>query len=507
MKQKAGLTGLPIVLICALVWSVLHFGIRLFAGTRLAFDDGKENIFTQSFQLGYLPDNPPLFEWTLMAIQSVTGPGLIGFLILKYSLLMLTAVFCYLTAERLLKDKVWASLSALSIILLYQIGWNYDQVFTHSLMLTAFTAAGVWAFVRLMQMRDLSSYLIFAAIAGLGALSKYNFSGLIAALFLAALLKPETRKTVLSPFMLLTLVAMALCLLPNILYLFDNLALYKFYIGGKLGIDNASHIERIGSGLSGLMVAFISFYVPLVLVIATLFPGALKPKAKLPETADQAVLNWMGKSAVVALAIMAVGVLFFGISTVSERYMVPFLMPSFFWLMARVKAVSDARQQTKRWAIALGATALILIGLRFTEVAVAGKPFCETCQRWVPYEGLREPIIAMGADETTILIGYENDTAGNLRALFPKNNVRSLLLPFYKPPVADKTGQCLFVWSKELAGTPIPPQFARFTRTQGTQMVSVPWTHPFKTDWRETEWGISPIPPDSAFYKTYCVSE
>ena len=53
-----------------------------------------------------------------------------------------------------------------------------------------------------------------------------------------------------------------------------------------------------------------------------------------------------------------------------------------------------------------------------------------------------------------------SDTAhaaeANLRALFPKNNVRSLLLPFYKPPVADKTGQCLFVWSKELAGATIP---------------------------------------------------
>ena len=499
--------GWPFVFVCALTWSLVHTAIRLFAGTRLAFDDGKENIFTQSFQFGYLPDNPPLFEWTLSLIQLATGPGLISFLILKYGLLISTCLFAYFTAERLLKDKVWASASAVSLILLYQIGWNYDQVLTHSLMVTAFSAAGIWAFVRLIQSPNLTSYLIFALIAGLGSISKYNFAGLLGVLFISALFNAETRRVVLHPFMLAVPAAIAVFLTPNLLYMADNIELYEFYISGKLGIDESSHLSRAGSGIGELLIAFISFYLPFILLIAVLAPSSLKPKAALAETSDQTTLNWLGRSAMIALIVMAIGVVVFGISTVSERYMVPFLLPSFFWLMARIKAADAIKPRLHRWMYAVGGVALIIFGARFAEVAIADAPFCDQCARWVPYEGLAAGLSQFDIDADTVFVSYEIDTAGNLRAMYPDNNVRSLLLSFYRPPISTETPDCLFIWSEDLVGAPIVPHLQEYARTEDTVLIDVPWSHPYKTEWQSTRWGITPIQTGSRFYTQYCVSE
>ncbi|MEZ5917693.1 MAG: hypothetical protein R3C40_09060 [Parvularculaceae bacterium] len=42
-------------------------------------------MLTQSWRGGYLPENPPLFEWMLIAVQGLAGPALAGFLVVKYA--------------------------------------------------------------------------------------------------------------------------------------------------------------------------------------------------------------------------------------------------------------------------------------------------------------------------------------------------------------------------------------------------------------------------------------
>lgn len=103
--------SLPGVLAITALWGAANAVVRLFAGTRLAFDDGKVNLFTQTFQWGYLPDNPPLYEWTLSLVQLVTGPTLVSLLIAKYGLLLVTAGFTYLSARRILGSETWAAMT------------------------------------------------------------------------------------------------------------------------------------------------------------------------------------------------------------------------------------------------------------------------------------------------------------------------------------------------------------------------------------------------------------
>lgn len=504
LERSAGLTA---VVVFGLVWSALHTVIRLFAGTRLALDDGKENIFTQSFQFGYLPDNPPLFEWVLGIIQHVTGPNLFSFLILKYVLFIISLVFAYLTAKRLLRDTVWASLTALSLIMLYQIGWNYDQVFTHSLMVTVFSTAAIWAFVKLVQDRTLLAYVIFAGIVGLGSLSKYNFSGLIAALFVSALLSKETRRVILDLRFVLTPIAILVCLAAPLLYLREHAGFYEMYLNGKLGLTKAPHIERVGEGLVSLLVAFLSFYLPLALFVGALFPKAFSRKLPPAEKVDQSTLNCLGRSAVIVMVGMIIGVAAVGVSAVSERYMIPLLLPSFFWLGGRLKSAAHKPGASAKWVMALSATFLVIVGLRFTELAVANEPFCDRCPRWEPYDQMTDRVEDILGDQDAVLVAYENDTAGNLRSAFPDLSVRSLLLPFYRPPLHSEQPPCYFIWSAEVARAPVVDVFRPYAEAPGTEIVEADWQHPFKESWHQTRWGISPVDQQSSFYRDYCVSE
>lgn len=501
------IAGLRAIVCFAILWGVSHSLIRLFAGTRLALDDGKENIFTQSFQWGYLPDNPPLFEWTLSALQQVSGPNLFSFLILKYTLFMGICVFAYLAAERLLKSKVWAFLSAISLIMLFQIGWNYDQVFTHSLMVTAFSAAFIWAFVRLVQDRSFNAYLIFALVAGLGSLSKYNFSGLVLAVIVSALLSRTTRSIIFDWRTLFTPLAIVACLAGPLLYLQGHAELYQMYLSGKLGLTEAPHIERVGEGLLSLIVAFISFYLPLLLFLAVILPRVFSRKLVPSETSDRETLACLGRTALIVMASMAIGVIVFGISAISERYMIPLLLPSFFWLCGRMKAASGLKDKTGLWIFAVASVFVVILGLRFTELAVADDPFCDRCRRWEPFEKINAAVAETIGNQDAILIAYESDTAGNLRAAFPDLTVRSLLLPYYRPPLKTENPPCYFIWSEEVAGAPVIGAFKPLTEAQGTKIYTFDWEHPFKSSWHQTSWGVSPVRQDTPFYRDYCTSE
>lgn len=498
--------GLKAVLIVGLVWGVLHTAIRLFAGARLALDDGKENIFTQSFQFGYLPDNPPLFEWVLGTVQHLTGPNLFSFLILKYGLLIASLGFAYLAAIRLLRDQLWASLAAISLIALYQIGWNYDQVFTHSLMVTVFSTAAIWGFVKLVQDRTTAAYLIFAVIVGLGSISKYNFSGLIAAVFVSALLSKETRSVILDLRFALVPLAMIICLAGPLIYLREHAGLYEMYFNGKLGISQAPHLERAAEGIGSLIVAFISFYLPLILFVAILLPKVFSRKLEASDDVDSIALTCLGRSALIVLVAMIIGVATVGASTVSERYMIPLLLPSYFWIFGRMKSAADTPSKAVRWSLAMVALFAVLVGLRFTELAVADEPFCDRCPRWQPYEQMTSRLKEIVGDQDAVLVAYENDTAGNLRAAFPNLSVRSLLLPYYKPPLNSETPACHLIWSEDVAGAPIVELFKAQTSAQGTEIVTADWAHPFKSDWHQTSWGISPISQNSSFYREFCIS-
>lgn len=494
------------VLIITGLYSVIHILIRLSAGFNLAMDDAKENIFTQSFEWGYLPNNPPLYEWTLGAVQLVTGPTLISFLIVKYALLMATVAFLFLAGRRIFEDDKKAAITVFSASLLYQLGYNYHQAFTHSLMVIAATAFALWAFVQLCQERRLKDYLLFGLALGLGLLSKYNFAGFMIVLLGSAMLVPATRKVLLDLRFLLTLELAVLIPGVHFIWLWQHKDLFAQYTGMALDAESTGYFSRVLEGTGNALVAVISFYLPIVFVVLFCCRSAFGQLVKHWRSENPYLLV-AAFSFFIAAALIFAGVIFTGFSGVSERYVIPFLLPSFFALMAAVFAGLDDRR-TRVWLGATAGLVGVIAIVRFMNIFFASEPFCDDCQRWRPFAGLGEQIAAAEFDPQGIYIAYEENTAGNLRRLLPEADVRSINLLFYQPVKEDALRPCYFVWSEELLGQPVEQKFKPTTELDGTLHAKVSWQHPLKeAGWRKTEWGVTPIPSAHEFYSRFCVAD
>ncbi|MCI5043239.1 MAG: glycosyltransferase family 39 protein [Aquisalinus sp.] len=492
------------VLIISLIFGLANALVRLTAGVNLALDDTKQNVFTQKLAWGYLPDNPPLYEWTLTFVQQATGPNLFSFLIVKYALMTITALFLFLAGRRLFRSEKWAALTVFSAILLYQLGYNYHQAFTHSLMVIAAVAFSFWAFVRLIQQPDLTNYILFGLSVGLGVLSKYNFTGFLAVMVLTGLLDREIRRVLFDWRMLVAAGLAASVAAPHFFWVRENQDLFMSYVSNKLGQTDGGYVGRVGEGIGNSIVAVISFYLPFVLIAAFTFRGAFMP-ARMAQLPEDVLTRLLARSSAVAFVLILVGVVLFGISNVTERYVIPFFLPGFFWMMWLIKGGSTP-ERVDRWMMVLSVAAFLLILIRFIGVFYPGSPVCDDCQRWRPYAEIRKEIRAAGLDEQAIYLGYEEDTSGNLRRLLPNAAVRSINLRFYNPLDESHIGKpCYFVWSEELLGQPVQPVFRHITDQPETVHVSAQWWHPLRmSGWRETKWGISPIAPSDRLYKNLC---
>ncbi len=66
-EKTGGLYSLPGVLLAAGLYSVLHITARLIASGNLGEDDPLDAILTQTLALGYIPGQPPLYDWASVA--------------------------------------------------------------------------------------------------------------------------------------------------------------------------------------------------------------------------------------------------------------------------------------------------------------------------------------------------------------------------------------------------------------------------------------------------------
>src|SRR5262245_52159576 len=110
-ETKHWLYSLAGAIAAASLYSALHIAARLIASGNLGEDDPYDAVLTQTLQLGYVPGQPPLYDWALWLIQQVTGPGVLSFQLLKYGLLTATCGFIFASARRAMRgDAFWAFL-------------------------------------------------------------------------------------------------------------------------------------------------------------------------------------------------------------------------------------------------------------------------------------------------------------------------------------------------------------------------------------------------------------
>lgn len=452
--------GLLIVLGVGLCYGLAYSILRLSLSDNLPQDDVTSNVLTQTLALGYVPRQPPLYEWLLWSVQQLTGPTLPSFLLIKYGLLTGTVAFLYLAATRIFRDWRFAVLAGLSPFLLFQFAWNLHEGVTHSMVLTCAVAASLWAFMRICEGQRVQDYLLFGLIVGLGLISKWGFAGFLLLLLIGVMLQPSLRARILAPRFLLSLGVIAVVGAPVVYWLIvgqhDLVALYGSSVAPKAHL-NRLHATLIGLGLS--IYAPLAFLFPLDVILPVLFP-AMVPKAWADIRRAVAPAEWKRSApdwpllilhiTIGGFLLLMLGALLTGATHYLERYMHPFFLLTPLWMLSAVERTENAPRKAMVLGVVLAASLLIVFPIRARDLMQARGPHCNKCRVATPYAGLAGSLEARGFEDGTIIALSRHD-AGNLRRFFPKARIVCLDRPNYGPPAraADYQSEAVVIWRPE----------------------------------------------------------
>src|SRR5690349_4278939 len=449
--------SLLIVIGVGIAYGLAYSILRLSLSDNLPQDDTTSNVLTQTLALGYVPRQPPLYEWLLWSVQQLTGPALPSFLLIKYGLLTGAVAFLYLAATLILNERSFAILAGLSPFLLFQFAWNLHEGVTHSMVLTCAVATSLWAFMRINESGRVTDYLLFGLIVGLGLISKWAFAGFLVLLLIGAMLQPSLRARLLVPRSLMSLCVIAAVSAPVVYWLIegghDLVALYGSSVAPKAH-SNRLHATLVGLGLS--IYAPLAFLFPLDVLLPGLFPATL-PKAWADIKPAFSPAAWMGNEpdwpllilhiTIGGFLLLMLGALLTGASHYLERYMHPFFLLTPLWMLSAVERTENAARKAKVLGIVLAASLLIVFPIRARDLMQAMGPHCNKCRVATPYAGLAAALKARGFEDGTIIALSRHD-AGNLRRFFPKARVVCLDRPNYGPPArpADYASEAIVLW-------------------------------------------------------------
>ena len=469
----------------AIFYCIAHGLVTLAAGPALALDDVKLNVVTQSFQWGYQPENPPLFEWLLILVQQFVGPTLVSFVFTKYIFLTAAAVFVFLAAKEALGDRRWAALTTLSLAVCFQIGWNFHQAFTHSAALVPAVAFLWWAFLRLLRRQRLLDFALLGFSIGIGLLAKYSFAAALALAFAAAATNAETRRAIFRPALLVSFAVALIVLWPHLSWVVTENGQLAAHAAARLHGHATSYWGRIGQGVPRALWASISFAGPFAL-IAVLAGGrdllhwrALPPGAALAR-----------RAAIIGAAALPLSALLFGLGQMQERYALAILFPVIFWFAGELMALSGEARARRIVLFSCAGLIAAAFSIRVAELAFPGAPFCDECRQWAPYGALKEALDAEGFTSGT-LVGFEDTTAGNLRRLYPHARVLSAHMPFYTAPGGAVGDKCYFIWSEDLGPRP-PAHILEAVKSAHVIDVDAAWERLMRGEVRRsTHWTIA----------------
>src|SRR6185503_1157246 len=171
-----------------------HVGLRLALSPVVAIDDAREALFSQTLQAGYLPRQPPLYNWLAWAGVRGLGVNAAALIVCRYLTLALAYLFLYLSAVRVLESRRLALLAAFSLLLMGPFNWDVHEELTHSLAALAAAAATFYALLRVERSGHALAYVGLGVAIAAGFLAKFSYGFFAGSLFLAALATPAYRR-------------------------------------------------------------------------------------------------------------------------------------------------------------------------------------------------------------------------------------------------------------------------------------------------------------------------
>ena len=345
----------PLVLVAVLL---AQAAILSTLRTGADWDGAEQLLYSQYIDLGYGRSQPPLYTWLVIASQSVLGVTQFAQTALKFLLLGLGVGAVYAIARRLGHPAGIATGAMLSLILVVELSWEAQRIYTHTVLIFALTGAVTLSYLALVRHRDgVGRHLLLGLLCGAVVLAKYNGMLILLALVLADLSHPGARLFARRQSLWAWL-AFAALTLPHGLWVLQNqdtaLSLGQSFVQGEMGVW-----ARRSEGLLQFTIAALGvFLLPAMALGLLAVPRARLGPREPASTEAQLLLRFglifLGLSLAVTLAS--------GSTVARMRWLVPAAVPLFPVLFGALLA-------RRPRAVPLFAGACTLLG----AVAISGQ--------------------------------------------------------------------------------------------------------------------------------------
>jgi len=257
-------------ILAAYLVGVFALRIALFPG--MSQDDAEQLFYAQHWAWGYKPNQPPLYFWLVMSLQSVFGVSAVNVVAVKFACLATMYTFYYLATLRIAGDRRLALIASLTILGFFYVGWDMVVNYATSAVLMAFMPATLWAVMRIEEKPSVPRFAILGVFVALGFLSKFNYGLFLVPLLVAVGFTPELCRRVLVPAFAVTwVVALAMAGPYYLWFLGAQEGLAAAEMGTASVAPSGNRLEDLADGLWALMRGSVAILLPGVAITAGVF--------------------------------------------------------------------------------------------------------------------------------------------------------------------------------------------------------------------------------------------
>lgn len=338
--------------------------LRVLRSEALESDEAEQLYQSQFLLMGY-GRQPPFYNWLQYGVIHLIGPSIFAISLVKNLLLFLTCAVYGLAARILLKDQRLVAIAMIGVIAMPAVSVMAQRDLTHAIATLFAVALFFYGFLKTLTQPRLWTYLLTGIAVGFGLIAKYNFVIVPVAAILAILPEPDLRRRILDWRMVPALAVVGVICLPHGLWVLGNLGEATAGTIKAMREDASGNpvLDRL-SGIGTLFVAILTGGLPVLAFFLIAFRRSL-------TDAWRATNQWtrvIGRA--LLLSLIAVGLigLGFGATTISEKWLSPFLVLLPLYLCLKLEAAkADTSRGIPRLLfpvaiLALGFVAYIALG-------------------------------------------------------------------------------------------------------------------------------------------------
>ncbi len=293
-----------------------------FMKNALELEDAEQAYYSQWWRWGY-DDQPPLYTWIQLLMNSVIGVSKLSFSLLRGLIFSGILVLLYQFSVEVLKNRTKASLAVLSLVLLPAfIDFTFRRL-SHTALLCLLILGTYYMLHRLLQRKSTLNYMLLGVIVSMGILTKYNYVLLLGALCVVLPFDRSLRQLVFNKKIVWSAIIVLIAVSPHIYWLFGHHD-YMVELQNSIRIKTEGKIESSIPVLSPFLALVLTLIQLLAPILGLVLVFLLAKKIKYMPSFT---INWLVKLLLSQFLVVALVFVILGIQKVEVRWLLPLFLP------------------------------------------------------------------------------------------------------------------------------------------------------------------------------------